>query len=100
MGGRSEPWLWTAPPARTFFFHFGYGQWFIHRTGYGIGLDIHEPPWIMAGEEGKLDIGLVFSVEPGIYLPERLGVRLEDIVVVVPEGVMVLTGFDRQFVLK
>jgi Xaa-Pro dipeptidase len=54
----------------------------------------------MAGEEGKLDIGMVFSVEPGIYLPERLGVRLEDIVVVVPGGVRVLTGFDRQFVLK
>jgi Xaa-Pro aminopeptidase len=78
----------------------GYGRWFIHRTGHGIGLDIHEPPWIMAGEEGRLEIGMVFSVEPGIYLPERFGVRLEDIVVVVSGGVRVLTRFNRQLVCK
>jgi Xaa-Pro dipeptidase len=78
----------------------GYGRWFIHRTGHGIGLDIHEPPWIMEGQTDPLTSGMVFSVEPGIYLPGRLGVRLEDIVAVVPTGARVLTGLDHELVVK
>jgi Xaa-Pro aminopeptidase len=64
----------------------GYGRWFIHRTGHGIGVEEHEEPYITAGSEVVLEPGHVFSVEPGIYLPGRFGMRLEDIVAVRPEG--------------
>jgi len=59
----------------------GYGQFFIHRTGHGIGLEIHEEPYIVAGNSIKLEDGMAFSVEPGVYVPEQYGVRIEDIVV-------------------
>jgi Xaa-Pro aminopeptidase len=60
----------------------GYGKQFIHRTGHGIGLTIHEPPYMVEGEELPLVPGMCFSVEPGIYLAGRFGVRIEDIVTV------------------
>ena len=60
----------------------GYGKYFIHRTGHGIGIDIHEDPYIAKGNTSTLENGMVFSVEPGIYLPGKFGVRLENIVVV------------------
>jgi Xaa-Pro aminopeptidase len=60
----------------------GYGQFFIHRTGHGIGLEVHEDPYIVAGNSMKLDDGMAFSIEPGIYLPGKFGVRIEDIVVI------------------
>jgi Xaa-Pro aminopeptidase len=64
----------------------GYGEWFTHRTGHGIGLEVHEDPYIVAGNETPLAPGMSFSVEPGIYLPGRFGVRLENIVLVTPDG--------------
>ena len=60
----------------------GYGEQFIHRTGHGIGVTTHEPPYLVEGEEQKLLPGMCFSVEPGIYLAGRFGVRIEDIVTV------------------
>ena len=60
----------------------GYGAYFITRTGHGIGLEVHEHPYIVAGNRRPLEPGMAFSVEPGIYLPGRFGVRIEDIVVV------------------
>jgi Xaa-Pro aminopeptidase len=60
----------------------GYGDRFVHRTGHGVGLDVHEPPDIAPGNETVLEPGMVFSVEPGVYLPGRFGVRIEDLVVV------------------
>jgi Xaa-Pro aminopeptidase len=60
----------------------GYGAYFIHRTGHGVGLDVHEEPYIVEGNELKLEPGMTFSVEPGVYLPGRFGVRIEDIVAV------------------
>jgi Xaa-Pro aminopeptidase len=78
----------------------GYGEYFIHRTGHGLGLEVHEPPWIMAGNEQLLEEGMVFSVEPGVYLPGKFGVRIEDIVAVTPTGCRTLTGFDHQLVIK
>ena len=64
----------------------GYGEYFIHRTGHGIGLDDHEAPYILAGNETLLMPGHCFSIEPGIYLPGKFGVRLENIVTVSEDG--------------
>jgi D-alanyl-D-alanine dipeptidase len=64
----------------------GYGEYFIHRTGHGIGLTTHEPPYMVEGEKQPLEPGMCFSIEPGIYLPGRFGVRIEDIVTVTNEG--------------
>jgi|SRR6267378_664739 len=62
----------------------GYGRFFTHRTGHGVGLEVHEPPYLVAGNAQPLRSGMVHSVEPGIYLPGRFGVRLEDLVTVEP----------------
>lgn len=64
----------------------GFGERFIHRTGHGIGLEVHEPPYLVAGNRTPLETGMTFSIEPGVYLPERFGVRIEDIVAVTAEG--------------
>lgn len=64
----------------------GYGSFFVHRTGHGIGVEAHEDPYIVEGNEEPLAAGNAFSVEPGIYVPNRWGMRLEDIVVATPSG--------------
>ncbi|MFP4554461.1 MAG: M24 family metallopeptidase [Actinomycetota bacterium] len=64
----------------------GYGDYFIHRTGHGIGLEVHEHPYMVEGNDRPLEPGMTFSVEPGIYLPGQFGVRIEDIVVCTPDG--------------
>jgi Xaa-Pro aminopeptidase len=74
----------------------GYGQAFVHRTGHGLGLAGHEPPYITAADEFVLDEGMVFSIEPGIYLPGRFGVRLEEIVVVTASGPRVFSELPRE----
>lgn len=78
----------------------GYGKYFTHRTGHGIGLEGHEPPWIMHGNKTALQEGMVFSIEPGVYFVGEFGVRIEDIVVVTNAGVRNLTGFDHALVVK
>ena len=64
----------------------GYGAQFIHRTGHGVGLEVHEPPYLVAGNRAPLTAGMVHSVEPGIYRSGVFGIRLEDLVVVEPGG--------------
>jgi Xaa-Pro aminopeptidase len=64
----------------------GYGEFFIHRTGHGIGVTTHEPPYMIEGEQQPMVEGMCFSIEPGIYLPGRFGVRIEDIVTVTADG--------------
>jgi Xaa-Pro aminopeptidase len=72
--------------ARAVIGHAGLGEYFTHRTGHGLGLEVHEPPWLVRGNASPLEAGQVHSVEPGVYLPGRFGVRLEDIVVVGEDG--------------
>ena len=73
----------------------GYGDYFVHRTGHGLGIDIHEPPYITATSEVILDEGMVFSIEPGIYLQGRFGVRLEEIVILRADGPEILSELSR-----
>jgi len=74
----------------------GYGEYFVHRTGHGLGIDIHEPPYITATSEVVLDEGMVFSIEPGIYLQGRFGVRLEEIVILRSDGPEILSELSRK----
>ncbi|MFB7161686.1 aminopeptidase P family protein [Streptomyces sp. NPDC056242] len=85
--------------ARAVITEFGYGQYFIHRTGHGIGVTTHEPPYMIEGEEQRLVPGMCFSVEPGIYLPGRFGVRIEDIVTVTEDGVRRLNSTSRDMAI-
>lgn len=74
----------------------GYGEYFVHRTGHGLGLSVHEPPWIMRGYDVELRPGVVHSVEPGIYLPGEFGVRLEEIVHVTETGCERFSSLPRE----
>ena len=77
----------------------GYGEYFIHRTGHGIGIEEHEDPYLVAGNRTPLVPGHAFSVEPGIYFPGRFGIRLEDIVVVGESGPDPLNTVDHSLVV-
>jgi D-alanyl-D-alanine dipeptidase len=74
----------------------GFGDRFIHRTGHGIGLEIHEPPYMVEGDRTELVAGMTFSVEPGVYLDGRFGIRIEDIVAVTDDGVDRLNRSTRE----
>jgi Xaa-Pro aminopeptidase len=84
--------------ARAVIAKAGYGEQFIHRTGHGIGLETHEEPWIVTGNETLLEAGMCFSVEPGIYFAGRHGARIEDIVAVTAGGVERLDTISRGLV--
>ena len=77
----------------------GYGDYFIHRTGHGIGLETHEDPYIVSGNSRVLEPGMCFSIEPGIYLAGRHGARIEDIVAVTDDGGERLNTIDRELVV-
>jgi Xaa-Pro aminopeptidase len=82
--------------ARTIVDAAGYGERFIHRTGHGIGLELHEPPYMVEGDATVLEQGMTFSVEPGIYLEGRFGIRIEDIVAVTADGADRLNRSTRE----
>jgi Xaa-Pro aminopeptidase len=79
----------------------GYGEYFVHRTGHGLGIDGHEPPYITATSDVVLEEGMVFSIEPGIYLPGRFGIRLEEIVILRADGPEIFSELPRDaFIAK
>jgi len=85
--------------ARRIIADAGYANYFLHRTGHGIGLSIHEPPYLVEGEEQPLVPGMCFSIEPGIYLAGQFGVRIEDIVTVTETGARRLNESPRELVI-
>jgi Xaa-Pro aminopeptidase len=85
--------------ARALISKAGFGPAFIHRTGHGIGLEGHEDPYLVAGNREPLDVGMAFSIEPGIYLEGRYGARIEDIVVCGEDGPIVLNELPRDLMV-
>ena len=81
--------------ARSVIEDAGYGDLFIHRVGHGIGMDAHEHPYLVDGNDEVIEAGMAFSIEPGIYVPGEWGMRLEDIVVATDTGVESLNRSDR-----
>jgi Xaa-Pro aminopeptidase len=77
----------------------GLGEKFLHRTGHGIGLDVHEQPNIVAGNGIVLEAGMAFSIEPGVYVEGVWGARIEDIVVVTADGVERLNQRPRELIV-
>lgn len=82
--------------ARTYIRKDGYGERFIHRTGHGLGLEVHEPPYIKEGNTQQLEPGMVFTIEPGIYLSGKFGIRIEDDIVVTQDGFENLTSLGKE----
>ena len=76
----------------------GYGNYFIHRTGHGIGLEVHEGADVSASSKAVAKEGMIFSVEPGIYLPGKFGVRIEDLVLITPNGCETLNRLPRELI--
>jgi Xaa-Pro aminopeptidase len=82
--------------ARAVIVAAGFGDAFIHRTGHGLGIDIHEPPFMVGGDMNLINPGMTFTVEPGIYLPGEFGVRIEDMLVRTADGATTMTSFPRE----
>lgn len=86
--------------ARNIICNAGYGPNFTHRTGHGLGIDLHEAPFVTHNNEQLLKKGMVISIEPGVYVQGKFGVRIEDIVVVTSTGCEILNQFTRKLITK
>ncbi|HYF82170.1 MAG TPA: Xaa-Pro peptidase family protein [Clostridia bacterium] len=85
--------------ARDIISEEGYGEYFICRTGHGIGLSFHEAPFIKNGNKQILKTGMCFSIEPGIYIPGKFGMRVEDILMVDREGIRIFNNSNRNMII-
>jgi Xaa-Pro dipeptidase len=85
--------------ARSVIEDAGYGEYFVHRTGHGIGVAVHEEPYIMQSNDMVIEEGMAFSIEPGIYLPGKFGVRIEDIVIAKKDGAEVLNKSPKDDII-
>lgn len=85
--------------ARNFITDKGYGSYFNHRVGHGLGLDVHETPSIHENNEEIIQVGMVFTIEPGIYLPNFGGVRIEDDILITENSSQVLTSFTKELIV-
>jgi Xaa-Pro aminopeptidase len=85
--------------ARDVLAEAGLGEYFVHRTGHGIGLSVHEEPYIVAGNDLPLAAGMAFSIEPGIYFPGNWGARIEDIVVVTEDGALAVNNRPHELIV-
>lgn len=74
----------------------GFGKYFTHRTGHGLGMEAHEAPFIFSGNQLRLKKGMVFTIEPGVYVPGLGGIRIEDDVFVDSDGLTCLTSLPRE----
>ena len=70
----------------------GFGQFFTHRLGHGIGIECHEPPYLVGGNRQHLRPGMCMTIEPGIYIPGEFGIRIEDDIVITADGCQVIAG--------
>ena len=77
----------------------GYGEYFTHRTGHGIGMDVHEFPSIGGSEDITIEKGMCFSIEPGIYIPNQVGVRIEDCLYVTENGAKSFTQTSKDLLI-
>ena len=73
----------------------GYGEYFVHSTGHGIGLDVHEPPWAAMTGTGTLEPGMTLTIEPGIYVPGKGGVRIEDTLIITNGAPEIITKINK-----
>jgi len=85
--------------ARSVIAGAGYGEYFVHRTGHGLGLEVHEAPYIRGDNSRLLKPGMTFTIEPGIYLNGRGGARIEDDMVITDDGARSLSTFPRELTL-
>ena len=77
----------------------GYGKYFIHRTGHGLGLEVHEEPYISSNSETVLKEGMVFTIEPGVYIPSKFGIRIEDDIAVINKRGVTLTNAEKELLV-
>jgi Xaa-Pro aminopeptidase len=81
---------------RQFILESGYGDFFGHNTGHGVGIEVHEPPVVGSRSEDLIEEGMVLTIEPGIYIPGRFGVRIEDLALVTKEGASILSKTSKK----
>ena len=85
--------------ARDYITEKGYGKYFTHRLGHSIGIEVHDFGDVSASNTDKVQIGQIFSIEPGIYLPGDVGVRIEDLVIVTKDGCEVLNHYTKDLII-